>query len=213
MIRTLAAGAALAALAATGCSPANVGGEIDGERIGGARDAIYDTLGVDFGPFGEYELLVVILTDFSDACETYDAFYDAAGDEWDCDDRCERYLEIADEHHLGDAHWATVLSVNTSDGTTGEFDHDVELGEGEFSSEFNAYDTEPLHDAAACEAACEDGDLLAPDTDDSEDGTLELEERDEAIGGRFEVSFGGDDGLDGGFTARPCDMGDWLWPF
>jgi hypothetical protein len=196
-----------------GCGPVRVGGQIDGEGIGGARDAIWDTLSVEFGPFS-YELTTIVLTDFPDACGTYGAFLEAARSEFGCDDVCEEYLGLAEERGLShDAYWSTVLAVNTSEGQVGTFDLDAELGEGEFDVSFNDYDAVPLHDPGACEAACEAGELLVPEAEAGQDGELELEVDEDLLLGRFTVSFGGDDGLDGRFVAEPCDMGDWFFDF
>lgn len=193
------------------CGPAHLGGSIDGDGVGGARDAFYDTVGVDLGPLGEYELLIVLVTDFADGCEVFEEISNTL--EPACDERCDDYLDIAETYHLrSDRFWSTTFSVNTSDGVDRTFDYDTDLGDGEFTTSFSGWDGAPLQDAAACEEACEDGDLLAPEVDDGDDGELELEEDGDLIRGRFDVSFGGDDGLSGSFAAHPCDMGDWV-PF
>lgn len=199
----------LVLLSLVGCGPASLHGTIDGERVGGARDAFYDTVGVDLGPLGEYELLVVMLTDFADGCEVIEAFAEA--NEPSCEERCEEILGISEDFRLGgDRFWGTTFSVNTSDGIDGRFEHDGDLGEGEFTSSFSLWDGEPLRDADACEDACEDGELLVADVENGEDGELELEQDGDVIVGRFDVSYGGDEGMKGSFVAQPCDMGEWL---
>lgn len=198
------------ALAATavGCGPARVGGSIDGDHVGGARDAIYDRVSVDLGFLGDYEVTILILTDFPDACATYESFYDDAIDT--CDNVCESYTVLAEELHLNqESYWSTVITVNTSDGTDGEFDYDADIGEGEFAAGFFAYDAVPLRDAGDCEDTCNDGELLVPDIDDGESGELELTEHDDQITGKFDVAFGGEDRVGGTFNASPCDMSDW----
>jgi hypothetical protein len=130
--------------------------------------------------------------------------------EFGCDDVCEEYVALAEEHGLSDDHWTTLLSVNTTDGRSDTFELDQDLQEGEFVASFNGYDTAPLHDPGQCEDTCEDGDLLVPEVDQGQDGELELEEDGDLLRGRFGLSFGGDDGLDGRFVAEPCDMADWF---
>lgn len=200
-------------LALVGCGPVRVGGSIDGEGVGGAKDAIWDKLSLAFGPFA-YELTVVVVTDFPDACGTYGHFLEVGREAFGCDDVCESYVALADERGLHrEAYWSTVLSINTSEGQTGTFDHDAGLQEGEFDAAFNDYDAAPLRDLGACEDACEDGDLLVPEVEGAKGGQLELEADGDLLVGRFEVSFGGEDGLDGRFVAEPCDMTEWVWPF
>src|SRR5690349_20691916 len=96
------------------CGPNHLGGQIDGDGVGGARSAIYDTLKVEFGPI-KYEAMVVIVTDFADACEVYEDIAEAF--QPTCDDLCEEYIEIADERNLhADRYWSTTFTINTSEG-------------------------------------------------------------------------------------------------
>jgi hypothetical protein len=191
------------------CGPASVGGRVDGERVGGARDAFYDRLSLDFGPFGELEYLVVMLTDFDEGCAVFEEFFDIV--EFSCDDLCDDYVAVADEYRLDDRQWSLAFVVNTSDGVDGAFDLDGRLGDGEFTASFSSWDTGPLRDPGTCEAACEDEDLLDSDVDTGEDGTLELEQDGDRLGGRFALDLGGEDRLEGSFTATECDMADWLF--
>ncbi len=191
------------------CGPASVGGSVDGERVGGARDAFYDTLRLDFGPFGELEYLVVMVTDFDEGCAVFEEFFDIV--EFSCDDLCDEYVDVAEQYRLDARQWSLALVVNTSDGIDGAFDLDDELGDGEFTASFTSWDTAPLRDPTTCEEACEDGELLDSDVDQGEGGTLELAEDEDRIKGRFELELGGDDRLDGSFTATECDMADWLF--
>lgn len=195
-------------LSLVGCGPAALHGAIDGEPVGGARDAFYDTVGVDLGPLGEYELLIVMLTDFADGCEVIEELSEAGGP--GCDERCEDVVDVAEDHGLrGDRFWSTTFSVNTSDGVDREFDYDSDLSDGEFTASFSAWEGAPLQDPAICEDSCEDGELLVADTEDGEKGELELAQDGEILRGRFDVGFGGDDGARGSFAARPCDMAEW----
>lgn len=195
-------------LLAAACSPVGVSGSIDGARVGGARDAIYDTVGVDIPFLGDIEVTIVILTDFPDACATFESFYDEAIGT--CDDVCEEYTQLQQELHLNqEGYWSTVLTVNTSDGTDGTFTFDTNPDDGEFAAGYNAYDAVPLRDAGDCEDACDDGELLVPDSEGAEEGELEMAAKDDRLTGKFDVNFGGEDGLRGSFSAAPCDMGDW----
>lgn len=190
------------------CGPAHLGGTVDGEPVGGARDAFYDSLSVDLGPLS-YDAHVVVITNFADGCEVFEEFTETF--EPNCEERCEAYLEIAETYHLrGESLWSATLYANTSDGVDAEFDLDPAVGDGEFSASFAIWDGEPLQDVDACEEACKDNELLESDVEDGEDGVLTLEEGDELLRGRFEVDFGGDDAVSGSFAARPCDMENWI---
>lgn len=191
------------------CAPVRVGGIVDGEPVRGASDAIFDTVDVDYGWFGSWRGTIVLLTEFPDACEVYEALYDV--EPTSCDDLCEEYIEVVEAHGLrADHYWSTVIAINTASGEEGTFDLDQDLGDEEFALGLYDYDNVPLQGADACEEACKDEDLLVPDIEEGEDGELEIDRADhDVVQGRFEVEFGGDDRLDGAFSARPCDMDDW----
>lgn len=189
------------------CGPASVSGEVDGDRIGGARDAIYDT--VEFGPF---ELMVVVITDFPDACTVYEEFWETI--EPNCDDRCDDYRDIAEDYLGGKDYWSLALAIVPGGSFEDEYDYEPDIpGEDEFNLAFRKYDVEPLYDADDCEDARQDGELLLPDLENGNDGDLEIllyDDDDEIVKGRFEVDMGGEEALRGSFTATECNMVEWL---
>jgi hypothetical protein len=205
----------LVAALVCGCGPASLSGEVGGDRVGGARDAIYDTLSLDFGGLGELELAFVFLTDFPEACDVIDAYSDAF--EFDCEERCEEILSVSERYGLdAESYWSFSMTVNVTDGDEGEFDYEEDsqaIEDGEFGAAvFSAWDAVQLQDAAECEAACAEGELFAPSDTAGEDGTLELTgTEDDVMSGRFEVDLGGDEGVSGSFDARPCDTEDWIF--
>lgn len=188
-----------------GCGPAAVGGTVDGEEVGGARDAIYDRIA-----FGPLEYTIVVVSDYRDSCEVTDAFLDAFA--FDCEERCEEYVAIVDAYDLDhDSYWNLSFTLNTSDLQEGVFDHDEGLADEEFVASFVRWDATPMRDVAACEEACEEGELLVGDEELAEGGTVEIVDVDESsIEGTFEVALGGADGLEGRFLAEPCDLESWL---
>lgn len=194
---------------AAGCGPARLSGQIDGDPVGGARDAYFDTIEISIPFLGSFDYQVIVLTDFPDGCETVSDVSDAY--DFGCDEICDELVPVAEEHGLReDEYWTTTLVANVSDGVDGMFDYDQELNEAEFTASFSTWDTRAIHDQAACEEACLDGDLLAATGEDGEDGELELELSDdgEVLAGRFDVDFGGDDQLSGRFNATACDTRD-----
>jgi hypothetical protein len=197
-----------------GCGPASLSGEVDGERVGGARDALYDTYSLDLGPFGDYAFAFVFVTDFADACEVVASYSDAFA--FGCEERCEEILEVSERHGLDDeSYWSFAMTVNISDGEVGEFDYETDLAgieENEFSGSFSSWAGGPLQDPSLCESACEDGALFESDDEVGEGGQLEITNFDgEILSGRFEVDLGDDEGLSGSFDAHPCDTEDWIF--
>lgn len=194
----------------TACGPASVSGVVDGDRIGGARDAIYDTLELDFGVFGEVNAMAIIVTDFPNSCEVFEAFFETI--EPDCDDRCDEYRGIAEEFLGGRDYWALSLVLISGGSYEDTYDYEPDqIGEDEFQLVFNKYDTEPLYEASTCEDACEDAELLVPDVENGNGGELEiLVEDGDIVKGRFDVDMGGEEDLRGSFTATECNMAEWL---
>jgi hypothetical protein len=199
-------------LLAAGCGPASLGGLVDGERVGGARDAVWDEVEVDWGPFGEWSATTVLVTDIPNTCEVLDAMADAY--EFDCEERCEEYLEVLETHHLGqERYFMLSIYADTSDGAEGSFSQDEEVGEGEFNASFASWDVSVIADPDACEEACEEGELLEDESEeDTDGGELELGGFDgDILSGRFIVEFEGDEGVEGSFHAESCDLGEvWL---
>ena len=201
-----------AVLLGVGCGPVSIDGEVDGQSVGGARDAIWDEFEVDLGPLGSYQYTAVILTDVHDACEVTDAFAEALREESDCESLCEVYLDTVEQWELStEGYWTLSLFANTSDDEAGEFAFDPLAEAGEFDATFSRIDSSDLVGQSECEDACEDRELLESSEDDGEDGTLELEAAEgEELSGTFTVEFGGADLLEGDFTATRCDMTDWF---
>ena len=198
-----------------GCGPASLSGQVDGERVGGARDAVYDTYSLDFGPFGELEFALVVLTSFPEACEVVEEYSEAARG-GDCEERCEAIVAVSEEYGLRDErYWTFSMTVNVSDGEEGVFDYETDTSsveDEEFYGVFSSWDGRALQDQAACEEACEDGELLDPSDEEGEDGELEITRADgETLSGRFDVDLGGDERVRGGFDARPCDTEEWIF--
>lgn len=194
---------------AAACGPAGISGSIDGERISGARDAVWDDAELDLGPIGEWETTTVLVSNLPSLCEVLDELSDADGD---CEERCDRYLEIADEFDLNlDRYYILSVYANTSEGDDGEFEHDGDLGEGEFDADFSIYDATYFQDLDACEEACKDNEIFDPDGEDADDGELDLGGvEDDFLRGQFDIEFGGGDRLQGSFRASQCDLNDWL---
>lgn len=201
-----------------GCGPARLSGEVDGHRVSGARDAVYDTYSLELGPF-DWDFVAITIASFPDACDLIDDISEAY--EGSCEDRCEEIVAISEEHGLrDDEYWTFSMLVNVSDGDEGEFDYESDtsnIEDEEFAATFSRWDGRQLTDRSACEEACEDGELLDPDDEQGEDGTLEITRAEgEVFSGRFDVDLGGDEGARGGFDARPCNTEDWIlagWSF
>lgn len=195
-----------------GCDGATVNGTVDAKEVGGARDAIWDEFEIDLPFVGSISFTQIWISDFSDSCEVVHALADADDDADSCEELCAGYLQVVDDFHLDpEDHWSLYLSANTSDGAVGDFDYADLPDVDEFSAAFTFLRGGDLVDSSTCEAACEDGDLLAEpsDTELGEDGLLTLDEVDDGdLPGEFRIEFGGADVLEGSFHAEPCDLED-----
>lgn len=199
----------LAALSA--CGPASVSGVVDGQRVGGARSAIFDALELDFGPFGEVNVLVVVLSDIPNSCDVFEDFFETI--EPNCEDRCDEYTDIAQDALGAKEYWQMNLTAVSTGSFEDEFDYEEgQLENDEFNLNFLRYDAEPLYDSGDCEDECQDGDLLVADQETGNGGDLEITEYDskDFVKGRFQVDMGGDEDVQGSFTAEYCNMGEWL---
>ncbi|MBX2802237.1 MAG: hypothetical protein KTR31_31435 [Myxococcales bacterium] len=196
-------------LALAGCG--SVTGTVDGQPVSGARDALFDRLTLELPFLGRLEATVVMVTDFDASCEVLDGFL--SPDLRTCDDLCEDYLQLADTYGFPDDEaWALTFVVNTSDSDTA-FALDSDLAAGDFTAAFRRWDATGLADAAACEAACEAGELLPSDGEDAQTGQLELTtSSDTLVEGSFDLGLGGADEISGRFEATPCDLTDWILP-
>jgi hypothetical protein len=198
-----------AALGLAACNDVDVDGTIDGQEVGGARSAIFGDIDFDIPFIGSIEYTAILLSDVPDACDVFTKMVDAEDAADDCEELCTSYLQIADEHDIEpEEYWSLQLTVNTNDGAVGSFDFSEIAGEtDEFSAFFTRVDGTQIADQAACEAACEDGELLESEEEIPDDGTLELAEVDgDELPGEFTLEFGGTDLLEGSFDADPCDL-------
>ncbi len=196
------------ALALAACGPARVGGVVDGDRVGGARTAIFDTIEL----FGS-DTVVVVLSDVPDGCNAFEDIYDALLTNADCDDVCDDLERPAKEYLGRKTYWTATITSFTTGSVEDDYDYeDGPLGDEEFNLSFSWYDAGPLYDPGDCEDTCDDGDLLDPDTEHGNSGDLEIVEYDsrDVVRGRFEVNMGGGEELRGSFTAEYCDMSDWF---
>lgn len=200
----------LGALAMAACGPVSGGGVVNGDRIGGARSAIFDQLDVDILGF-EYQETLVTVTDLPDACHLTEDLIDVVSDGGDCDDLCDGYTDVAEEYHLTPRqYWSVTLSANTTDDEEGEFTFDRDLEEGDFVGDLSWLDGETLFDRDRCESVCEDEDWN-DEGEDGEDGELDIASNDgDQLQADVSVDFGGDDHVDLHFTAERCDMSDWF---
>ena len=199
---------AIAALAA-GCSGNTVSGTVGGEKVKGAKSAVFDN--VEYDIFGiEFDFIIVMLSDIPDLCGFLDAVDEAEGD---CAEACATYVDAVDTYAKPEETWFTTLLFNVGGGSeVAEYTYDESLdGDGEFSGTYSFLDLSEAKDAATCEAACEGDD--DDDDDDSDDeeastGTAEISkyEAGEVAKGDFELEFGGDDSLKGKFDADPCNL-------
>ena len=187
-----------------GCG--GVSGEVDGLRVGGMEDALFDRfelLGVD--------LVFLWLSDVPDSCDAFDEAFEAGGS---CEETCEELGAVAETYLTGDEHWAlsTTMRIGGDVEGTYSYDDDVLLGEDGFTAEFFRWDVSLWSDYDRCVDECQEGDALTgSDSEPADGGTVEITAGDDAeVAGTLSMTF--DDGgeLDGSFTASRCEMADWL---
>ena len=194
----------------TGCGPTKVSGKVDGSGVGGPKSAIYDTIEITLGPLGTHISGLVIITDFADACNVYEDFFDTI--EPVCEDRCNAYMRFADDYLGRDEYWSLTFHFEADGDIVDNFDFNSVPFSDEFSAGFGRWDTSTLGDLDACISACTDNELLEFESDDADNGSFAIEsEAGEVITGIFDLGFGGEDALEGTFEAQRCDMWDWIF--
>ncbi len=205
--RTIGAIALLTTLTlGAGCAN-TINGSIDGERVGTARDAIYDEVEVDVPFLGSMHLVYVTVTTVPNACEAYDEMMDI---DWNgCDDYCDDLYDFATRYLGLDQYWNLTMALWPGGSVETEYDYGNDVDD-EFTATISRWSVANLYDPAACEDECEDGDEPAPtENDDGEDGFIDIAkyEEKEMVKGSYEIDFGGSDVLKGNFNATYCDMG------
>jgi hypothetical protein len=190
-----------------GCSGDKAAGTIGGERVSGAKDAIFDRvelLGV--------EVIVLWITDTADSCEAFEDVLTARTIR--CEDTCEELGEAAETWFPGDDFWTLNTTIHASSELAGEYSHedDVVPAEGKFAASYASWSSALWGDFDACVDECRELDpLTEADLTPATDGVLEISEGDDQnLSGTFDFAFDGEDQLSGRFTATRCSMFDWV---
>jgi hypothetical protein len=197
---------ALLATLLTGCG-ASISGEVDGQTVSGAREAIFDEISIDLGPLGDFRTFVVMVTDLKDSCRVYD---DIIGNvTTSCADQCSEWGRIADEDLGANAYYNVSLRLTADpDRVPGDYGHVAGLpGEDEFAADFTRYDVSALYDEAGCVETCEAGNpVIEQNPEDSSGGSLTIDDYvdGDQLKGSFELAFGAES-LTGSFKAERCN--------
>jgi len=200
--------ALIAAVAMTTGCVNTMGGKVDGDQVGPARDAIFDQSEIDV--FGYTRTVIyLVITGVPDACEVWDEFDDIEFDE--CDDYCEDLNAVATEYLHHNEYWNLSVYLFAEDEVEIEYDQGDWLGEDEFTANLDLMDVTLIRDVDECEEECEDGDdIIAGEGEDAEDGNVIVDKFDskDEIKGTYEIEFDSDDEVvSGNFKATHCDLG------
>ncbi|MFT7521023.1 MAG: hypothetical protein ACI9MC_003174 [Kiritimatiellia bacterium] len=208
MRRTLILGLALAA-----CNGANISGEVQGEPVRGARNAIFDQADVNIPLIGSQKWLLLIVTDLPDACRVYTELADNV--EFTCEESCEDLGRIAQQDLGADDYWTLNLTIIADPARVdGTFTQASVPGSNQFSGTFTRWQTAHLYDEATCLQTCQDKGALPSDTTSVGGGTTLVDkyESNDTLNGSFDLVLDGDT-IDGSFSAKPCpQLSDYvLW--
>ncbi len=181
-------------------------GQVDGEPVGPAHDAIFQLATTDLGLLGTYHWIGLAITGASDACEGLDEMEELGGD---CVDACEDLDEIAHDHLPANDMWTLWLVLASDDDITGVYPHTDQADFDGFGATIEHADVEALRDFDECVDACEDGDIYPSDTDNSTGGQVEITEYEsrEQLQGTYSIEFGADV-VEGQFKASWCEIFD-----
>ncbi len=181
-------------------------GEVDGRSVGSAHDAIFELETIDLGPLGSYNTLWLIITGASDACEGLDELWDADGD---CEEYCEELEPIARDHLPHSEVWTLSIWIAGTEEIEGLYSHGGWADLDGFGASIERWEVEALRDPAICEEMCEDGETIPSDSENSTDGSIEIQtyESKESLEGEYTIEFD-DDVVEGHFSANWCDIFD-----
>lgn len=204
--------AILAILSLTACG-VSVSGEVDGEPVGGAREAVFDEVEINLGPLGDFKTMAVMITDVKDSCRVYDTINDQTS--VGCEARCADLSAVANED-LGADDYFQILLVLTADPDRVEGDFSFVggvPGEDAFTGSFARFDVSALYDEQGCIDTCEAGNpIVESNPEDASGGALTVNgyESGEGIRGSFDLEFGAES-VDGSFNAKRCDnISSWI---
>lgn len=205
MKRTLAA--SLLFVLATACSSTTIGGEVDGDNIGGARSAVFDKfdiLGTD--------VILMLVTDMPDGCAVLEDWADVRTG--DCNDECEDLSRLGNEHLGREAYWWSGVFMNPYEEDVGTYAFDDEVDDdGEFAGFVSVMDFSDVYDEGTCIDECDAGnEPVATDEEDADGGSVTVDgfENNVEMKGSLELEFPGDETVSGRFKAEHCDLEGFL---
>jgi hypothetical protein len=197
------------------CGGTSIGGSVADDRVGGARDVVFDEVEVEVPVLGTFTFMAILASDIPDACVVLDEFYDNVAD--DCEEACEDLGRLADEQLGADEYWLLSMGlVANPDRVVGEYAWNAEswTAENEFTSDLTRLNIAGIYDFDACVQDCEDDDTVIDDDQfESTGGTLTLDDyvQNDTLNGSFDVQFADGDLIEGKFRGRHCpEISDWF---
>ncbi|MFH1463929.1 MAG: hypothetical protein ABIO70_06065 [Pseudomonadota bacterium] len=190
-------------LALTACAN-TIHGEVNGERAGGARDAIFQVYSLDLGPLGTITGIALAITGASSACETLDALQSLSSD---CNDQCDELGQISHDSLPPADLWTLVIGAGTDDEVLGTYPHTDQADFDGFGATIEHDDVSAWRDYDDCMALCEAGEEVPSDSESSTGGELTITDytSGEELVGEYRIEFGGDE-LTGHFSASWCEI-------
>lgn len=188
-----------ALLAMFGCAN-TMNGEVEGEKVGGADDAIFQ-----LEALASLNTGALVITGASDACEYLDRVEGLGGD---CEDYCEELQPIARDHLPNGDLWTLTIWFMGLEGVERSYGHGGWADLDGFGAIIDRSNVEHWRDAEECTQACQADDMFGDgNTESSSGGTLTITsyETREILEGEYTIEFGSDL-VEGHFSADWCDL-------
>jgi len=191
-------------LALIGCAN-TMHGEVEGEKVGAPKDAVFQIESVGALVGGG-----LVLTGASDSCDYLDAIETVGGG---CEEYCEEIQPIARDHLPNGDLWTLTILYLSLDQVVRSYGHGGWADMDGFGATIDRRDVSHLRDVDECIQMCQmdnlDGD---GNSENSTGGALHITDYQtgESLEGEYSIEFGGDL-VEGHFSANWCEVVEMPW--
>lgn len=192
-------------LSLTACGSVLLQGEVDGQDVGPAQEAIFATRATENEPLGSYQAVSLVLGGGTDTCGLLDTLEKASS--LGCAEKCRRY-ESASVKLPDQEVWWLRLSFYADDSIAESYEYADEPLFRTFHGYLARWDTTGIQDSESCQQSCEDGENPIPEDYWSvSSGSVDIKDhlRKSLLSGSFNLGIGKEDSVKGEFDAIWCD--------